>query len=86
MVRGHGTAVLTPPPPTCPLQGHSYIKKLALDLELLVIVQNHQEQRVAGQTLQTISISEQTMPPRGGFESLPGADLGHPRHPCVPSG
>lgn len=38
-------------------------------------------------TLQTISISEQTMPPRDEFESLPGLnELGQPRHPCVPSG
>lgn len=75
-----------PTSPICALQGHGCVRKLALDLELLIIVQNHQEQRVAGQTLQTISISEQTMPPRDGFESLPGAELGEPRHPCVPSG
>lgn len=31
------------PPPAYPLQGHSSLRKLALDLELLIIVQNHQE-------------------------------------------
>lgn len=51
--RGEGALSLGPhpsPPITCPLQGHSCTRKLASDLELL-IVKNHLEQLVAGGTL-----------------------------------
>lgn len=47
--------------PTCPLQGHCYMKKLALDLELLhIIVQDHQEQQDTGHTLKP-SLSQSSL-------------------------
>lgn len=70
VVREHGPAILTPPLPplTCPQQGHSCRRKLALDFDLVVIVQNRQEQQVAEQTFQTISILEDCASKRGARE------------------
>lgn len=72
MVREHCMVFLTTPHLPPALQGHSYMRKYAWGLELLLIVQSHLEQQDAGQTLQSISLSEQTVPPRGG----PRASLG----------
>lgn len=53
-----------PTSPICPLQGHSCMRKLALDLECLIIVQNHQEQQVAGHTSNHLHLRADYAPKR----------------------
>lgn len=60
-------------------------EKASLDLELLIIVKNHLElQRLQNKLFKPSLSHSRTVQPRGEFKTLPGTELGQPRHPPCP--
>lgn len=83
VAREHGTVVLLTPH-LLPVPCKEFPEKVSLGLR--ASYHSSKPPGAAPCRMLFISVWEQTVPPRGGLKSSPGADLCPARHPCEPSG